>query len=73
MFYPCGVCRAEVDTATSIERGHRDILAGRVVPWRVLKMKLPEPIVWVLFHWIAPWTWGRKIKRALSAKQERPS
>ena len=62
-FYPCGVCRAQQDMAASLERSHADMLAGRVLPWRVVELNLPRPIVWVPFHWVSPWTWGRKVKR----------
>ena len=55
--------RADTDLANSLARGRADIAAGRVLPWRLVMWNLPRPLVWVLFHWIAPWTWGRKARR----------
>jgi hypothetical protein len=46
--------------------------AGKVLPWRLALAPLPGPVFWVLFNWIAPWTWGRKIRR-LSERQKEES
>jgi hypothetical protein len=52
--------------------------AGRVLPTNVAMWSLSWPrwLVWVAFHWIAPWTWGRRIRRLSKQKNamsgERP-
>lgn len=37
---------------------------GQVLPWRIAFLPLPGWVFWVLFNWIAPWTWGRTLRRA---------
>lgn len=51
------------DWIEGMRRSHEDMLAGRVLPWRLAVLPLPRWLVWVLFHWIAPWTWGRSVRK----------
>lgn len=51
------------DWIEDMRRSHEDMLAGRVLPWRLAVLPLPRWLVWVLFHWIAPWTWGRSVRK----------
>lgn len=55
---------ADPEWAASMQRSLEDVEAGRVLPWRIAMLPLPDWLFHVLFHWIAPWTSGRRIRRA---------
>lgn len=62
---------ADPEWRASMARSLADVRAGRVVPWRIAFLPLPSWAFHVLFHYVAPWTWGRTL-RARPTREEQP-
>ena len=39
-----------------------DAVAGRILPMSIAMLPLPRWTFYVLYHWVAPWTWGRRMR-----------
>lgn len=50
----------------SMRRSAEDMRAGRVLPWRVAMLPLPQWAIDLLFK-VAPYTWGRRARRIAGA------